>query len=302
MTGSCESPTLRERTVARLSRLYPFLSGRGFLAGCRPARFFLPIEQRVVWAPTPGGNVCAPLDDHVGRSVFLFGDLDRKISALCTALVRPGDLALDIGANLGLVTMLLSRLVGPAGRVLAFEPNPRLASLISAALRSNDRANVRLHEVALGARDEVLTLSVPSWNMGMGTLNPDAGERSERIAVPVVRLDTLLAQEGCGQVRLVKIDVEGWEGQVLEGARCLFEKRPPEAVIFECNGDDEGTMARELVNLGYALFAIPRALLRLRLIPWRPGESLGTAHDVLALHRGSPSTRQPLRRYIVGEA
>lgn len=285
-----DRPTFREQLVARLTRCYPFLSGCGSLAGSGAMRALAPERGDLVWARAHGADLCVPLDDYVGRAIYFFGDMDRKLSRICRRVVRPGDTVLDVGANLGVVTLLLSRLVGPTGHVHAFEPNPWLVRILKADLDCAGAENVVLHPIALGAADGELELAVPAGNAGAGSLVRATGEHLERTRVPVVRLARVLALEKCGPIRLVKIDVEGVEPQVLAGAQAWFERRPPDLVVFELNDADatgDHPTFRALAALGYRFLSIPKALVQLRLHPVDIGAVLPASHDFVAVHRNA---------------
>jgi hypothetical protein len=75
---------------------------------------------------SPGGYVKASLDDYIGRTVLHFGDLDPKITWALGRIIRSGDQGLDIGANIGVLTLWMSKLVGAGGIVHALGPNPVL--------------------------------------------------------------------------------------------------------------------------------------------------------------------------------
>ena len=117
-----------------------------------------------------GGTLLAPLDDYVGRAAYYVGDLDRKITWLCGQIVQPGDTVLDVGANIGLVTLWLSHLVGPQGRVHAFEPQPDLQDLLQQTLERNDTKNVSLHRFALGSQPGEMELCIPDGNASRPSL------------------------------------------------------------------------------------------------------------------------------------
>src|SRR5262249_1996781 len=85
--------------VANVTRLYPFMSGRGTLANSAIMEKIIPHSAQEYWAPSPGGQVRVRLDDFVGRAVYFFGDLDAKITWAIKRLARPGDCVIDIGAN-----------------------------------------------------------------------------------------------------------------------------------------------------------------------------------------------------------
>jgi FkbM family methyltransferase len=147
-------------------------------------------------------------------------------------VVRSGDVAYDIGANLGLHMALLSRLVGPSGRVLAFEPNPALRHLLDRTARG--AGNCRVHAVALSDVTETATLFVPE-DHSMGSLadwtNGRRG-RTRHVACRQVQLDDLIA-EGFPVPDFIKCDVEGAELKVFRGARQTINRASAPIVLFE---------------------------------------------------------------------
>jgi FkbM family methyltransferase len=226
--------------------------------------------KRDAWARVEGGTLLVSLEDHVGRAAFYVGDLDRKVSAVIDRFVRPGDTVLDIGANIGLVTLRLAKRVGPRGVVHAFEPNPGASSRLASALKASDVSNVRLHEVALGPEQRTLKLSVPDGNAGAASLLSGNG-----IDVPVKRLDDF----DLGPVSFVKMDVEGFEDQVLRGFSKTLMASPPKVILFEQN-DSKGGSIPLLADVGYRIHGIARSLFRLTLEPvseWSPAY-----HDYVA--------------------
>ena len=126
-------PTIRQSLITKLTKRYPFCSGCASVANKSLIHNFAGESTECVWSYVPGGDVLAPLDDYVGGSAFYMGDLDRRLTWICSQIVRPGDTVMDIGANLGSVTRWLSGLVGETGRVHAFEPNnPDLQKIFNA--------------------------------------------------------------------------------------------------------------------------------------------------------------------------
>ena len=282
------------RLGASLTRRYPFLSGRGTIANSRLLRLIFPPVRADAWCLVHGRRFLAPLDDYVGRAAFYLGDLDPKLSKIAKLVVRDGDTVLDIGANLGLLTVLFSNLVGSAGRVLAFEPNPRVLERLRRTVGEPGGENVEVFPFALGSQEGELELWVPGDNLGMGSLVHNHGRTaSEGVARVSVRvLDDVLAGSGVVSIRLVKIDVEGFEAHVLRGAeRCLREVRP-HVILFEMN--DPVPPGRHEVPLmlaaaDYALYSITKSYTRLRFeevdlkSEQRPG-----SHDYIAIAPGPP--------------
>jgi len=282
-------PTLRQSLVAGILRAYPFFSGGGTLANHPLVQALAGSSAERAWARVPGGEVLAPLDDYVGRAAFYAGDLDRKITWLCSRIVRPGDTVLDVGANIGLTTLSLSSRVGPTGSVHAFEPNPALVELLERSLHHNRVSNVRLYPVALGSAAGRLELRIPQTNAGAASLTRNRDARDCRVvSVPVRTLAEVMKEQGVGAIRLIKIDVEGFELQVLQGALEVLRSQPPAAILFELNehstpeiGDEP--LIRLLSDHGYGFFDVPRGFARVRVRRFYPKRSKAPrGHDLVA--------------------
>ncbi len=282
----------RQKCVAALTRRYPFYSGCGSFANGSLVRGLAGSCDEVVWTRVRGGQLLVPLNDYIGRAAYFVGDLDRKISWICQQMVRPGDTVLDIGANLGLVTVLLSRLVGPQGQVHSFEPNPDIVDLLQQSIQRSGATNVTLHPCALGQQEEVLELSLPPKNKGAASLRaPNHRAGHESVSVPVRPLSTLLEEAGVEKIQFVKMDVEGFEPEVLEGARGVLEQIRPEAIVFECNDFESHPSQHKTFQLldeyDYGFFSIPRCLMRMRVerLDLNAKEAVGS-HDFIAVPRG----------------
>jgi FkbM family methyltransferase len=144
--------------------------------------------------------------------------LDEQLEQL-----QPGDTFIDIGANIGLYSILAARRVGATGRVLSFEPSPREFSRLLANLALNEAGAVTPFSVALGSTPGFFDLHIAPTHTGLNTLQvSDAarhafgGDRVQRVGV--VRFDDAIAPLLAGQrAKLMKIDVEGAEMDVLMG-------------------------------------------------------------------------------------
>jgi FkbM family methyltransferase len=138
---------------------------------------------------------------------------------LLARLLRPGMTVVDVGANIGYYLLLFQQSVGPSGRIICIEPSIENLPELRKNIEMNRFENVVLNEVALGAADGEIGLHA-GVNSGI------ADSSSAAHIVPIRRLDSLVNE----RVDLLKIDVEGYEGQVLDGARQLIENQRP--VIF----------------------------------------------------------------------
>ncbi len=122
---------------------------------------------------------------------------------------RPGETAVDVGANIGEVSLLLGKAVGPSGRVFAFEPNPRIYRYLLGNLALNQRVNVDARNLAMGAESATVLMSDGKRD------DMNRVDESGTLAVVCSTLDTEVPPTG--RIALLKIDVEGSELRVLEG-------------------------------------------------------------------------------------
>lgn len=244
--------------------------------------------------------------DYHQRGVYVFGRMmDLPLQLFLLRGLRPGDVCLDIGANIGLTMLLAAHAVGRTGRVHAFEPNPQVFDQLRWHIDENGLGGVvEAHPVALSDREGVMRLTVPpTGNTGAGTLGQLPPRHGGRISaahdVRLVRGDDLL-NELPDAPMLIKIDVEGHEVATFRGlSRTITTRRP--AIIAEVNDEmlkASGSSAEELFALidewGYRTFRPvaegswsplpPRLELRTVGNRWRPPK---TANAVF-LHPDSP--------------
>jgi FkbM family methyltransferase len=190
-----------------------------------------------------GDDGYAGLESRYWRRRLRRLDYPYEYEEEIASVVSSGDTVLDVGANVGQYSVLLSRQVGPEGRVLAFEPVPRTFRLLESVVSGLQLPNVHAFRLALADFDgtasiaEVDNHGVP--DRGLAHLACDRAERS--VVAPVARLDSIaeepLGIDGCS---FVKIDVEGAELLVLRGAEQLLATRRP-AILVEV---DRGMSAR----------------------------------------------------------
>lgn len=208
-----------------------------------------------------------------------FGVYETSTLRLIRRLLRPGDHFVDAGANIGYITMHAARLVGPAGRVDAFEPEPRNRARLLRHLEQNGLTpRVTVHPVALADRDgeaDIHTyLDHGVYNHGSSSLFADPQARHVTTRIPMTPLDARLGE---ASPRLVKIDVEGAEPLVIAGMRRLLTRPNPPALIGEINPSqsrhagfaaDEWVRRALAIQPRYRVFTIgqkPRAIDLARL-------------------------------------
>ena len=144
--------------------------------------------------------------------------------AVISRFLKLGDTFVDVGANLGLMTLHASRIVGPEGKVVAFEPHPETYRRLIQNIELNNCSNVQPLQMAAGSgKSEAQIYDVPSVNIGRASLiRPDVDYRP----AGQVKVSTLDEELDGQRVQFLKIDVEGFEAEVLAGASETLAKRP----------------------------------------------------------------------------
>lgn len=185
--------------------------------------------EREAWVH--GCRMRLDLSDHIQRHVYL-GAFERHETRFVRGWLRPGDVFVDVGANVGYFTALAARCVGPAGRVLAFEPSPYAFERLLALVRDNALDWVHAEPLALSDVPGELDLPLPL----AGNHTPSFLASGRTVRVRSARLDERLAAAGVEVVDLLKLDVEGWEPRVLDGATTMLPTGRVRAILVELNG------------------------------------------------------------------
>lgn len=182
---------------------------------------------------------------------YLTGDAEPEVQDALAELIEPGQTVYDVGANIGFFTILCSRLVGPQGRVYAFEPIPQNLATLRHNVALNGMENVTVVEQALSSATGTAEMFVSPWsafhslNVEGATKQDNHGPRAGEITVQTVTLDEFVQGEGVRPPDLVKIDVEGAELIVVEGMRETLRSVKP---LLLCELHDTKLDYRELID------------------------------------------------------
>lgn len=210
--------TFARKSFARLSAALPFLPRRATLrlAGVRFECDFA-------------------LDPRV-RDMY-FGVYEPEETALLERVLRPGDVFVDAGANIGYFTAVAASRVGPAGQVHAFEPVPEYCARVEAFCAANPAYAVHVQPDALGDAEGTAEVRVTrERNIGWNTMVPglmNSADARGTHTVRVRRLDAYLAERGIARVALLKVDVEGFELPVLRGMTGHFARGDRPVILCE---------------------------------------------------------------------
>ncbi len=246
--------------------------------GVRPRRVYHALA-RAAWDRPPAPDAFRWATDRWGfrfrlhpyyfidRSILAFGGYDLSLLRFVRTHVRPGDVCLDVGANLGQVTVHLGAAVGPTGRVLSFEPLPHVRERLLGHVAANDlRDVVEVLPIALCDRTGTATFHFAERgvdNQGMGSLVMD---RHPSLAlaceVETSRLDDFVAQRKIERIDWIKVDIQGAEPLFLDGARETLRRLAPDLLVevdpvdLRAGGSNSRELLRALDGLGYRAFEL----------------------------------------------
>jgi FkbM family methyltransferase len=204
-------------------------------AGMIASMAFVPTGRRHIRQVSgPGFELLAFLNEDVGRVLWLTGAFEREESHYLQSVIRSDDVCFDIGGNVGYMAMLFAA-KATQGQVHVFEPIDLNAALITANAVLNGLSNVIVNNVAVGASNGTVQFSVSS-DTAYSSMHPTGRRKEARsIEVPVISLDEYLADRGIDRVDVMKVDVEGAENLVLDGARKLLgnPRTRPRVILVE---------------------------------------------------------------------
>lgn len=198
-------------------------------------------------------------DDYIGHSIIARRAYEPHVTSVLRSVLKPGDVFLDIGANVGYFSLLASSIVGAQGKVLAFEPNPDNVQLIYASLLHNRSANVVVFPYA--ASDAAAILRFVTVGSNGGVVTPHAAAQDHSLLVQSAILDEVLQHEP--RIDVVKMDIEAHEPAALRGMAAILARHRPRLVtefhpwaMRLNNAEAPEDYLRQLTGQGYRLSVI----------------------------------------------
>jgi len=199
-----------------------------------------------------------------------FGHLEPKTTALFERILRPGDTCVDVGAHVGYHALLAARLVGASGRIFAIDPQPYNCAKILANAELNGFANITVIAAAVDEADGFIALKNQSRQdkARLTLAGPGVNDGALRFVVPKIPLRWLFETYKLRPVNLMKVDVEGFELEVLNRAGDAIQA--VENLVFEVlpGEDADRTLAieRKMRDAGFQMFDVDGAA-------WRAGQA-----------------------------
>jgi len=225
---------IQEHLIPRLDNLAHYAQN---MAG----RFAIPVGPNELLMLCPSGLVLVPADDIAVVACFANGgDLEPGTRILISQALQPGNTFVDVGANLGIMTLAAARAVGPQGKIIAFEPFEQTKRFLERTIWANGLGDlVTIHHAAVSdhaGTHEFFVGPTCGHNSlfpleASSTTNAGVSGAGNRVEVNMVRLDEVVSE--ATPVHLLKIDAEGAELEVLESAAKIIRAQPEIALIVE---------------------------------------------------------------------
>jgi len=240
-------------SVYRATPLYPHLSR----PGCKIlGRFNSWLREEGLREHDLGRfKINIDFSQFIDSKVYYFGAYEPETVLTIEKLVRPGDVALDVGANIGYITMNLAAAVGETGKVVAFEPSSWAFDRLKRNIRLNDMHQVESHCVAVGdiAQKGVKLILPCGYRL-------DGHDTAIEQVIDIWTLDDYVTASGIEKLHFLKIDTDGMEAAITRGARRTLERFRPK-ILFELGpgglkkrGESSDELLSTLSRLGYSFF------------------------------------------------
>ena len=198
-------------------------------------------------------------DMYIGAALERYGEYGQIEADLLAQLLRPGDVVIEVGANIGSLTVGLAKAVGSGGRVIAFEPQRVVFQTLCANVALNSLTWVDTVQAAAGLRPGRVMIAQPDYAKpgnfgGVEVIAPRSTAALLSGKAEPVMLLTLDEVFGGDHLRLIKVDVEGMEQDVLEGARRLLRDLRPMLYVENDRRDRSAALIRTIENFGYVCY------------------------------------------------
>jgi FkbM family methyltransferase len=248
----------------------------------QPLQIFRRLRLEYLWRSESAVVVRLPwglpieINPHeaIGYNIASHGLYEMGVTEALWRLTEPGDLAIDVGANIGYTASILGVRVGPTGSVICFEPHPSVFESLSRNVeiwRSDAGCgSFVLHQTALGKQAGNASLHVNDWfltNRGTAWISEkvEPSPDTKTIEVPIQSLDSLLDENVT--IGIMKIDVQGYELNVLQGMARLLERRAVRDIIFEAEDGFPTPTHEFLKSKGYSIFGLQESFTRVCCLP-----------------------------------
>jgi FkbM family methyltransferase len=254
----------------------------------RPTQLIQRLKQHLIQAPSGefekirlpwGVDIRVRPSETIGSSIWRMGIYDLTVSEVIWRLLEQGEQAVDVGANIGYMTSLMAARVRKTGNVTSFEPHPAIFKELLCNVQDwtdvPNIAHVDAYKVGVSNQSGTGILGTSDdfeQNRGTASMlleNDSSTGKASHYEIPLIKLDDFLSNDVF--TNLMKIDVEGYESLVLEGAANLLDAKRVRDIVFEDFGEYPTPVMLFLESKGYSLFGLGRSFLGPKL--FAPSES-----------------------------
>ena len=200
------------------------------------------------------------LDRYIDRTIAVEKTFEPETTELVKSIVKPGMRVLDIGANIGYFTNIISKQVGKSGAVFAFEPVSGYRSQVEWHVKTNHFSDI-VKIYPFGLSDKSCKLKIGMDNISASLHWTPKTPPSNYEEIELQRLDDIVEKESIGKIDFIKIDIDGHEPFFVDGAVEFFKKNSPIILVEFANlnlfvaGSDAISLKEKLEKLGYVLYS-----------------------------------------------
>ena len=236
-----------------------------------------------------------PLKDAAGieHEMYYKGIYEKATMNVIKSCLSEGDTFVDVGANIGVMTLYAAQCAGRSGKVLAYEANPDTVKLLKNNIALNSFSNITICEYALGSQEgkgEIYPETIANNRGGASMVKRD-GQSALKCDIEIKKLDDTI---GDVRPKLMKVDVEGWELEVLKGSHKLLSGLDAPILIIECVLERENTIGspREIYKYlkaanDYILYKFDKGTDRLsQLVEIKDIEELPDQDNIVCIPKG----------------
>ena len=248
-----------------ISRLYPREHGKYSILMRMYFPYLAPRSSTMVTSTLRFGiRMRLDITEYLQAHLYVFGDYELPTIRFLRRVLKPGSVCLDVGAQMGYLTLAMATAASSKTIVHSFEPEDQNAARFRENIALNALSNVTLHQTAVSTVDGALKLYLSNdRNAGThSTVYIESNVSTEFIEIPSVRLDSFVRQHALQPVDLIKIDVEGAEVDVIEGARSVLQHHRPIVImelsdhLQQARGQTCTEFKQSMATLGYAPYFI----------------------------------------------
>jgi len=190
-----------------------------------PSRLIKKGSDRSLYRTRCGDLYWLSSKGYVDRCIIDFGIFEPSSTKVVKSLVKEGNIVLDVGANIGYYSVILSKLVGKQGKVICFEPTDRFGKVLRQNIEANNLQNIELIKSGLSDKAQELDIQICEDSATLHLSGNNVPESSEKIKL--ITLDSFLKDHPLPRIDFIKIDVDGHEPLFLSGAENTLNKYEP---------------------------------------------------------------------------